>query len=85
MSVGGHPGDALGRTSPATTVAPNAIVAMIAALAAGVEALDVRGGVALGVAQPLRLGERVAVAPALLGHLGEDVVGGAVDDAHAPG
>ena len=50
-------------------------------LGAGVEALDVGGRVALGEAEPLRLGEGGAVVGALLGHLGEDVVGGAVDDA----
>ena len=51
-------------------------------LRAGVEPLDVGGGVALGVPEPLRLGERGAVVGTVLGHLGEDVVGRAVDDAH---
>ena len=50
-------------------------------LGAGVEALDVGGRVALGEAEALGLGERVAVVGALLGHLREDVVGRAVDDA----
>ena len=54
-------------------------------LGAGVEALDVGGRVALGEAEPLRLGERLAVGGALFGHLGEDVVRRAVDDPeHAP-
>ena len=52
-------------TSPATTRTPNAIDAMIAALAPGVVALDVGGGIALGVAQALRVGERVVVARAV--------------------
>ena len=53
-------------------------------LGAGVEPLDVRGGVALGIAQALGLAQRFGVAGAALGHLGEDVVGRAVDDAHDP-
>ncbi len=45
----------------------------------GVATGDVVGGVGLGVAQALGLGERLRVgAPG--GHLGEDEVGGAVDD-----
>ena len=50
-------------------------------LGAGVEAVDVGGRVTLGEAQTLGLGERVAVGRALLGHLRQDVVGRAVDDA----
>ena len=53
-------------------------------LGRGVEALDVGGGVGLGEAEPLRLGERVGERRAGVGHAGEDVVGGAVDDAHHP-
>ena len=53
-------------------------------LGPGVEALDVGGGVALGVSEALGLAESLGVAGAPLGHLGEDVVGGAVDDAHDP-
>ena len=53
-------------------------------LGAGVVALDVGGRVALGEPERLRLGERLAVVGALLGHLREDEVGGAVDDAHHP-
>ena len=48
----------------------------------GVEALDVGGRVGLGVAERLRLGERVGERRARLGHAGEDVVRRAVDDAH---
>ena len=44
-----------------------------------VAAADVVAGVGLGVADALRLGERLRVARAA-GHLGEDEVGGAVDD-----
>ena len=54
-------------------------------LGPGVVALDVGGGVALGVAQRLGLGQGLGVGGAGLGHAGEDVVGGAVDDAHHPG
>ena len=50
-------------------------------LGAGVVALDVGGRVTLGVAESLRLGERRSVVGALLGHLGEDEVGRAVEDA----
>ena len=44
-------------TSPATTRAPNAIDRDDRRLGRGVEALDVGGGVALGVAELLRLGD----------------------------
>ena len=49
-----------------------------------VETLDVGCGIAFGEAQLLGLGERRRVVGAFLGHLGEDEVGGAVDDAHHP-
>ena len=71
-------------TSPATTRTPNAIDGDDRRLGAGVVALDVGGGVALGVPEALRLGEGVGVARAVLGHPGEDEVGRAVDDAHDP-
>ena len=51
-----------------------------AELGAGVEAVDVGGGVGLGVAQLLRVGEDGGVVGAGL-HAAEDVVAGAVDDA----
>ena len=54
-------------------------------LGPGVVALDIGGGVALGVAQALGLGQGIGVAGPLLGHAGEDEVGGAVDDPHHPG
>ena len=50
----------------------------------GVVALDVGGGVALGVAELLGLGEGIGIARPGLGHAGQDVVGRAVDDAHDP-
>ncbi len=53
-------------------------------LGRGVEALDIGGGVPLGVAQALGLGQGVVVAGARGGHTRKDVVGGAVDDAHHP-
>jgi len=49
-------------------------------LGGGVLAGHVLGGVGLGVAQPLRLGQRLVVARPRARHLAEDVVGGAVDD-----
>ena len=54
-------------------------------LGAGVVALDVGGGIGLGEPERLGLGQRVGVRGARLRHPGEDVVGGAVDDAHHPG
>ena len=53
-------------------------------LGRGVEALDVGGGVGLGEPERLRLRQRVGERRAGVGHVGEDVVGGAVDDAHHP-
>ena len=46
---------------------------------------DVGAGVGFGVAERLGFGQGRFVVGAVLGHLGEDVVGGAVDDAHHPG
>ena len=51
-------------------------------LGAGVETFHVGCWVTLGVTETLRFGEGRAVVGALFGHLGEDEVGGAVDDAH---
>ena len=64
--------------------APNAIDAMIAALAAASKPLDVGGRVGLGEAEALCLVERVGERGTGVGHAGEDVVGGAVHDAHHP-
>ena len=50
-------------------------------LARGVKAVDVGRRVRLGVAQALRVGENLLVAQSLGGHAGQDVVGGAVEDA----
>ena len=54
-------------------------------LGGGVEAVDVGGGVGLGVAELLGGGEGVLEGQALGAHLVEDVVGGAVDDAEHAG
>ena len=54
-------------------------------LGAGVVTLDVCRGIAFGEPESLGVGERSAVVGAVLGHLREDVVGGAVDDPHDPG
>ena len=53
-------------------------------LVGGVDAVDVEGGVGLGVAQALRLGEHDVEGQALVAHLREDVVAGAVDDPGDP-
>ena len=50
-------------------------------LVRGIETADVEGRVSLGIAQRLRLLQHVAEGPALVGHLGEDVVAGAVENA----
>ena len=50
-------------------------------LAAGIVALDVGGRILLGVAVDLRLTQRVLEGDAVVDHLGQDVVGGAVEDA----
>src|SRR5699024_1009946 len=53
-------------------------------LGGGVVAVDVGGRVGFGVSQRLGFGQHVVVGGPLLGHLGEDVVGGPVEDAHHP-
>ena len=52
-----------------------------ARLAPGVDALHVGGGVCLGIAEPLRLRERVCVLCAVFEHLREDIIRCAVEDA----
>ena len=71
-------------TSPATTRAPNAIDAMIAALAAASKPSMSAVGIALGVPELLRLRDRGRERAALLGHAREHVVGRAVHDARSP-
>src|SRR4029077_11465715 len=53
-------------------------------LVGGVDAVDVEGGVSLGIAQALRIGEHVGELAATLAHRGQDVVAGAVEDAVDP-
>ena len=53
-------------------------------LVGGVDALDVKGGIGLGVTERLRLGEHLGELPPLVAHLGENEVSGAVDDARQP-
>jgi hypothetical protein len=50
----------------------------------GVHAFDVEGRVGLGVAQALRLFQHHVEVQPLVAHLGQDEVGGAVDDAGDP-
>ena len=50
-------------------------------LVRGVDAVDVEGGVGLGVAQGLRLGQHVGELAAGLAHRGQDEIAGAVEDA----
>ncbi len=54
-------------------------------LGGGVGAGDVSGRIGLGVSQALGLSQGLAVGGGLSRHLGEDVVGGAVDDSHHRG
>ena len=83
----------VGRTDAADALAVHVGIDHVAAegergqdgrLRRGVVPLDVRGGVALGQAELLRLAQHVVVAGALLLHAREDVVGRAVDDPHDP-
>ena len=53
-------------------------------LVGGIAALHVGGGVGLGVAQLLGIGQHRLVGRTLIGHAAEDVVGGSVDDAAHP-
>ena len=53
-------------------------------LVSGVDALDVESRIGLGVAQRLRLGQHLREVAALVAHLGQNEVGGAVDDARHP-
>jgi hypothetical protein len=53
-------------------------------LVRGVHAFDVEGRVGLGIAQALRLLQHHVEVQALVAHLGQDEVGGAVDDAGDP-
>ena len=46
-----------------------------------VHAVDVEGGIGLGIAEALRVGERLGEFPPALAHLRQDVVAGAVQDA----
>ena len=66
-------------THSSGTREPNATVARIAVFAAASRPADVLGRIGLGEAEPLRLGERVAVRASLL-HRGEDEVRRPVDD-----
>ena len=50
-------------------------------LVGGIDAVDIKAGVGLGVAQRLRLGEHRLELTAGVAHAGEDVVAGAVEDA----
>ena len=81
---GGDAGDALpvhvGRGDPGVEGQPG----QDGRLGRGVEALDVRGGVGLGVAQRLGFLQRVREPGARGVHPVQDVVGGAVDDAQDP-
>ena len=50
-------------------------------LVRGVDAVDVEGGIGLGVAQALRLGQHVGELAPGLAHGGQDEIAGAVEDA----
>ena len=84
MSSARHGGDALPVDVGRGDRVWNAIDGQDRRLRGGVVAVDVGGGVGLGVAERGGLGQRLGEAGAGLGHAGEDVVGRAVDDAHDP-
>ena len=54
-------------------------------LRGGVETVDVGGGIGLGEALRLSLGQRILVGQAVVDHAREHIVGGAVHDAHDGG
>ncbi len=53
-------------------------------LVGGIDAFNVKGRIGLGVAQALGLPQHVGEGQALVAHLGQDEIGGAVDDAGQP-
>ncbi len=50
-----------------------------------VKAADIECRIGFGVAQILRFLQNIGEAPALIGHLGEDIIAGAVHDAEELG
>ena len=79
-----HPGDAFAVHVARHHLAAEGDGGEDRGLGPGIEALHVGSGVPLRVPQALGLGQRLGVGRALFGHPGEDVVRGAVDDAHHP-
>jgi hypothetical protein len=77
-------GDPLAHHIGAGHVVPEGHTGQDGRLGRRVVPFDVRGRVALGQAQGLGLGQHIGVVGALLAHLGQDEVGGAVHDAHHP-
>lgn len=77
----GDPRDPLGVNVPRIDVGAERQRGEDADFAAGVLALDVVGGVALGIAELLGERERAVKGDALAEHLGQDEVCGAVEDA----
>ena len=82
MSAGGDPADALVVHVAGDDLRSECDRRHDRCLGTGIEPLDVGGWVAFGEPERLRLGQGDAVVGALLGHLGEDEVGRAVDDPH---
>ncbi len=75
-----HPGDPLGIHVAGHHLRPEGDGGQDGGLGRGVEALDVGGGVAFGVAQRLGLGQGLVERRPRFGHAGQHEVGGAVDD-----
>jgi len=63
---------------------PKAIALIRVSFVRGVHAFDVEGRIGFGVAQALGFLEHHVKVQALVAHLGQDEVGGAVDDAGDP-
>ena len=78
---GSHAGDALARHIVEGHAGVEGELGEDRRLGSRVETTHVSGGIGLGVAQLLRLGQDCGVVRALLVHLAEDEVGRAVDDA----
>lgn len=78
---GGDGADAFAVDLGAIDAAPVGKAGKDGDLVGGIEAVHIGGGIGFGVAEGLGIGEDIGEVTALMGHAGEDVVGGAVDDA----
>ena len=79
-----YPGDPLSVDIGVDHVTPERQGGQDGRLGGGVVSLDVGGGIALGQAEALGLGQRILEVDSVLFHTGQDEVRRAVDDAHDP-